>query len=164
MRTNGKRQLRQIASVAFMLAVLTGCERPSDDITTVTTGTARAPDGVEISYDIRGKGDIALVFVHGWACDRSFWREQLDTFAGDYRVVSVDLAGHGQSKADRTTWSVASLGGDVQAVVEKLNLNKVILIGHSLGGPVCLELLQPAQTALPGQILPRRCQVRRFAP
>ena len=139
MKTNGKCQLRQIASVAFMLAVLTGCERPSDNIATVATGTARAPDGVEITYDIRGKGDIALVFIHGWACERSFWREQLDAFAGDYCVVSVDLAGHGQSKADRTVWSAASLAGDVQAVVEKLDLNKVILIGHSLGGPVALE-------------------------
>ncbi|MHC4065872.1 MAG: alpha/beta fold hydrolase, partial [Planctomycetota bacterium] len=42
-----------------------------------TQGTVNASDGVSIAYDIRGSGDTALVFVHCWACDRSFWREQL---------------------------------------------------------------------------------------
>lgn len=141
--------LRQIVPLAFVLAILAGCDRPSDDIAPVATATARAPDGVEITYDSRGQGEIALVFIHGWACDRSFWREQLDAFAGDYRVVSLDLAGHGESGADRTSWSAASLAEDVQAVVEKLDLNKVILVGHSLGGPVALE----AARLMPGRVL-----------
>jgi len=141
--------LRQIASVAFVLAVLTGCDRSSDNASPAATATARAPDGVEIAYDVRGKGETALVFIHGWACDRSFWREQLDVFADNYRVVSLDLAGHGESKANRTAWPVASLAGDVQAVVEKLDLKKVILVGHSLGGPVALE----AARLMPGRVL-----------
>lgn len=148
-RLNRKCQLRQIASLAFVFAVLTGCDRSSDNIARVVTATARAPDGVEISYDIRGKGDITLVFIHGWAADRSFWREQLDAFAGEYRVVSLDLAGHGQSKADRTAWSVTSLAGDVEAVVKKLDLNNVMLVGHSLGGLVALE----AARLMPGRVL-----------
>ena len=141
--------LRQIALVAFVLAVLTGCDRASDKIAPAAAAKVRATDGVEIAYDVRGKGDIALVFIHGWAGDRSFWCEQLDAFAGDYRVVSVDLAGHGESKADRTVWSVASLAGDVRAVAEKLDLKKVILVGHSLGGPVALD----AARLMPGRIL-----------
>ena len=141
--------LRQIGSLVFALALLTGCEQSSDNIAPVAAATVRAPDGVEIAYDVRGKGEIALVFIHGWACDRSFWREQLDTFAGDYRVVSLDLAGHGESKADRTSWPLASLAGDVQAVVEKLDLKKVILVGHSLGGPVALE----AARLMPDRVL-----------
>ncbi len=105
----------------------------------VTQGTVNAPDGVSIAYDIRGSGDTALVFVHCWACDRSFWRWQLDAFAGDYRVVAVDLGGHGESGTNRTAWSLLELGGDVQAVVEALDLEHVILVGHSMGGPVALE-------------------------
>lgn len=131
--------LRHIAPLAVVLVILAGCDRSSDKPVSVITATTRAPDGVEIAYDVRGKGETALVFIHGWACDRSFWREQLDAFAGDYRVVSLDLAGHGDSKADRIAWSAASLAGDVQAVVEELDLNKVILVGHSLGGPIALE-------------------------
>ena len=143
------RMLRHIASVAFILSFLSGCGRSSEDGAPAATGAVRSFDGVEIAYDIRGKGDIALVFIHGWACDRSFWREQLDVFASDYRVVSLDWAGHGQSEDDRTSWSIASIAKDVRAVVKKLNLEKVILVGHSLGGPVALE----AARLMPGRVL-----------
>jgi pimeloyl-ACP methyl ester carboxylesterase len=76
------------------------------------------------------------VFVHCWACDRTYWREQVDVFAADHQVVTLDLAGHGESGAGRETWTVKGLAGDVQAVVEALDLERVILIGHSMGGPV----------------------------
>lgn len=133
------KNLPYIGLLAFLLVVVTGCERPGDAVGTVVTGTAHSADGAAIAYDVRGKGDITLVFIHGWACDRSFWREQLDIFARDYRVVALDLGGHGDSQVDRDAWSLAVLGGDVQAVADELNLNRVILIGHSLGGMVSLE-------------------------
>ncbi len=104
----------------------------------VIEGVATAPDGVSISFDSRGKGEVSLVFVHCWACDRSFWKEQLDVFSGSFRVVSLDLAGHGASGADREQWSIAGLAGDVKTVIEELGLERCILIGHSLGGPVSL--------------------------
>jgi pimeloyl-ACP methyl ester carboxylesterase len=123
------------------------CRPASDGV--VVRRSVKAPDGISIAYDTRGTGDTALVFVHCWACDRSFWREQLDAFAGDYQVVALDLAGHGESGTQRTAWSVLELGGDVQAVVETLDLEHVILVGHSLGGPVALE----AARRLPGRVL-----------
>ena len=64
-------------------------------------GTARADDGVPIAYDVRGQGKVAVVLVHCWACDRSFWKEQVDPLARRYRVVTLDLGGHGASGADR---------------------------------------------------------------
>jgi pimeloyl-ACP methyl ester carboxylesterase len=105
-----------------------------------------AADGVPIVYEVRGAAEAAgpaLVFVHCWACDRTYWREQVDVFAADHRVVTLDLAGHGESGAGREAWTVKGLAGDVQAVVEALareeRLERVILIGHSMGGPVSLE-------------------------
>ncbi len=96
-------------------------------------------DGLPIAYDVRGSGETTLVFVHCWACDRSIWREQLDVFAGDYRVVSLDLGGHGDSGTDRDHWTLRSLGQDVRAVADALALDRFVLVGHSLGGPVSLE-------------------------
>lgn len=102
-------------------------------------GTVPAPDGVPIAYDVRGSGEPALVFVHCWACDREYWRHQADALAGRHRVVTLDLAGHGASGAGRARFTIAGLGGDVAAVVTALDLRRVVLVGHSMGGPVALE-------------------------
>jgi pimeloyl-ACP methyl ester carboxylesterase len=113
---------------------------------------ATAPDGIRIAYEAHGSGAAgapALVFVHGWSCDRSYWDSQLDAFSPDYKVVAVDLAGHGESALDRKDWSIAAFGGDVAAVVKKLRLTRVILIGHSMGGDVIAE----AARQLPGRVV-----------
>ena len=111
-------------------------------------GVAVAQDGARIAYDVRGAGEPALVFVHCWAGDRDFWREQLDEFASDYRVVALDLGGHGESDAHASP-SLAVLAGDVTAVVDQLALERFVLIGHSLGGPVSLA----AAAALRGRVI-----------
>jgi pimeloyl-ACP methyl ester carboxylesterase len=115
----------------------------------VVTGTVKTADGIELAYDVRGRGETALVFVHCWSCDRTYWKNQLDEFARDYRVVSLDLGGHGASGDNRATWTIAALGGDVQAVIEKLELKRVIVIGHSMGGPVSLDVAR----RLPGRVI-----------
>jgi len=96
-------------------------------------------DGVIIFYDDRGSSDQAIVFVHGWNCDRDYWQLQRDYFAEDYRVISIDLAGHGQSAHNRSQWSIVAFADDVAAVVRKLDLTDVTLVGHSMGGLVVLE-------------------------
>lgn len=101
--------------------------------------TFRLADGVDLAYVDRGKGEPALVFVHCFSCRKEMWAETLDAFAGERRVVAMDLAGHGRSSARRETWSLPGLGADVAALVDHLKLGKVILVGNSLGGPVSLE-------------------------
>ena len=54
---------------------------------------------------IEGKRSVVLLFVHGWCCDRSHWRYQLDVFAADHRVVALDLPGHGDSGARSDRYS-----------------------------------------------------------
>jgi sigma-B regulation protein RsbQ len=102
-------------------------------------GSVTAPDGVAIAYTIRGSGSPALVFIHGWMCDQTFWDAQVEPFSESFTVVTIDMAGHGQSGMTRVEWSLAAFGTDVQAVVEHLGLDHVIVIGHSMGGPVALE-------------------------
>ena len=55
-------------------------------------------DGVDIHYEVYGKGEPTLVFIHGWSCDRSYWRAQVEYFAKQYQVITIDLAGHGESE------------------------------------------------------------------
>jgi pimeloyl-ACP methyl ester carboxylesterase len=94
---------------------------------------------VPIAYEVRGQGPTTLVFVHGWSCDRKYWRNQINAFQGEYRVVAVDLAGHGASGTGRAAWSIPNFANDVAAVVRGVDARNVVLIGHSLGGPVVVE-------------------------
>ena len=98
-----------------------------------------AADGVPIHYSVTGKGDPALVFIHCWTCNRSFWDNQVLEFSKTYRVVTIDLPGHGESGQGRKTWSIESFGDDVATVVKKLGLKRVVLVGSSMGGPIALE-------------------------
>jgi|SRR5437870_5656590 len=54
-------------------------------------------DGVRLAYVAEGKGEPAFVFMHGWTCNRSYFKPQHDHFKAKHRVVSVDLRGHGES-------------------------------------------------------------------
>jgi pimeloyl-ACP methyl ester carboxylesterase len=113
------------------------------------TDGVTSPDGVRIAYEAHGTGSPALVFVHGWSCDRSYFKGQLQPFSRRFKVVAVDLAGHGESGLGREAWTMKAFGGDVSAVVEKLGLERVILIGHSMGGDVIVE----AARRLPGRVV-----------
>ncbi len=123
------------------------------------TQSAPAPDGRlleatarfrdwHIAYGLKGSGDAALVFVHGWGSDRSAWDAQLRNLQFDGRVVAVDLLGHGRSAMPEITYSVDVLADSVIAVLDDLDAKKVILVGHSAGVPVCRCVLHRA----PGRV------------
>ena len=97
-------------------------------------------DNLKIDYSITGKGDTTLLFIHGAFINKDYWNAQVDYFSQNYQVVTIDLAGHGKSGNNRNDWSIQALGEDVIEVIKALNLSNVILIGHSLGGDVILEV------------------------
>jgi pimeloyl-ACP methyl ester carboxylesterase len=96
--------------------------------------TVKSADGVPIAYQTTGSGSPTLVFVHGWCCDRTYWDAQVPYFAPQYQVVSVDLAGHGESGLDRKEWTLEAFADDVVAVVKELDCKRSVIIGHSMGG------------------------------
>ena len=100
---------------------------------------ATSPDSIQIAYEVHGNGATSLVFIHGWSCDRSYWKGQIEPFSKDFKVVAIDLAGHGESGLGRKAWTMEAFGTDVATVVKKLDLQRVILIGHSMGGAVTAE-------------------------
>ncbi|MCX6835080.1 MAG: alpha/beta hydrolase [candidate division Zixibacteria bacterium] len=141
---------RLVTAVIVVTAfALSACQKNAEKLATakptVIVDSVPSEDGLMIYYDVHGQGDRALVFVHCWSCDRTYWQNQVDEFAKDYRVVTVDLGGHGQSGMNRKVWTLAAFGADVAAVVNKLDLKNVVLIGHSMGGPVCIEAARRLQ-------------------
>jgi len=103
------------------------------------SGQALSADGLAVHYTTFGRGEPALVFVHGWSCDSGYWKEQVPCFRDRHQVVTIDLGGHGISGTNRTDWTMEAFGKDVAAVVNDLALTNMVLIGHSMGGAVIIE-------------------------
>ncbi len=130
-----KNNIKLIMAAIYCLLVLT----ITPTKTRAEDGIARSKDGTLISYSTYGKGNTTLLFIHGWSCNRSFWREQIPTFEKKYRVIAMDLAGHGDSEKNRIVYSMESFAEDVAAVVKTAQAKNVILIGHSLSGAIILK-------------------------
>ncbi|MBE7439636.1 MAG: alpha/beta hydrolase [Spirochaetales bacterium] len=112
-------------------------------------GIAFARDQLRIYFTAGGTGERALIFIHGWTCNRTNWAFQMKSFAPQYRVVSIDLGGHGESDQDRSAYSIPGFGADVVAVLELLDIRRAVLVAHSMGGSVALE----AATQAPDRIV-----------
>ena len=108
-------------------------------VPSVVEGMVPSSDGVPIHYTSEGEGDAAVVFVHCWGCNAHYWDDAARHVASKHRVVTLDLAGHGISGTKRAKWTVHAFAEDVHAVVEKLGLKRVVLVGHSMSGPVTIE-------------------------
>jgi len=93
-------------------------------------------DGMKVHYKSLGKGETALVFVHGWTADMTSWRYQAPAFAGKVRQLFIDLPGHGKSGAPKIDYTMEVFAKAVDAVLADAGVKKAVLAGHSMGTPV----------------------------
>jgi pimeloyl-ACP methyl ester carboxylesterase len=140
---------RKILSLLILFAALTLTGSGYSQ----NSGIALSSDSIEINFGVLGDGKPALVFVHGWSNDRSIWDSQMSYFSKKYKVVAVDLPGFGKSGNNRLNWTIPAFGSDVAAVIEKLDLDNVVLVGFSLGGPVVIETENKIPDRISGVVL-----------
>jgi pimeloyl-ACP methyl ester carboxylesterase len=79
------------------------------------------------------------MFVHGFACSHEDWLLQINALKNRFEIVACDLRGHGQTPGRPQECTIENFGGDVAALVSVLDLNKPVLVGHSMGCRVVLE-------------------------
>ncbi|HYJ88305.1 MAG TPA: alpha/beta hydrolase [Pyrinomonadaceae bacterium] len=96
-------------------------------------------DSAKIHYVNYGKGDEALVLVHGWTQNIDGWRDQAPDFAKRSRVIAIDLPGHGQSDKPQTTYSMDYFARAIDAVMRDAKVKRAVLVGHSMGTPVARQ-------------------------
>lgn len=137
--------------------------------------TLELGDGATLAYESFGQGETAVVMIHCWGCNRHFWRHQVAPLVdAGYRVVTLDLPGHGEASRQRDQWRVGEYAHDVERLVQELGPERVVLVGHSMGGPVaamtaplldervrgivCVDTLQDAEFEWPEDLTDRMAQ------
>jgi pimeloyl-ACP methyl ester carboxylesterase len=96
--------------------------------------------GAKLYYERAGSGKPELLFIPGWCCDHTAFQPQFDHFAQSHAVTAVDLRGVGRSDAPDEGYSIAELADDVVALGVELKIEEPVLVGHSLGGMIAVEL------------------------
>jgi pimeloyl-ACP methyl ester carboxylesterase len=96
-------------------------------------------DGVALGYDEAGRGDPPILLVHGWGTDRTVLQPLFDAMQTSRRVVSVDLRGFGESDAPEQQYTIQGYSEDLAFLVERLGLQRPVVIGHSMGGMIALD-------------------------
>jgi pimeloyl-ACP methyl ester carboxylesterase len=96
--------------------------------------------GVKLFYERDGSGEPELVFVHGWCCDASAYAPQVEHFRQAHAVTVLELRGCGRSDRPAGGYDIQSLADDVAAVCEQAGARKPVVVGHSLGGMIAVEL------------------------
>lgn len=97
-------------------------------------------DGVDLFYAEAGSGEPPVLLVHGWTCDHTAMTPLFNYFRRSRRVVTVDLRGHGKSDKPEQEYSMAVFADDLAWMCKELNLEKPIVIGHSMGGVIAVKL------------------------
>lgn len=95
---------------------------------------------LRLFYTDEGSAKNALLFVHGYTCDSHDWSWQLPYFASEYRVIAIDLRGHGRSSAPAHGYAATDFAEDLASLLAQLEVGPVIAFGHSLGGAIVSAL------------------------
>jgi pimeloyl-ACP methyl ester carboxylesterase len=147
----------RMARVAWLLLIgmlgLAGCSPGGKPATTAGEPPGPAPAGapaaegprivmsddlVHLEYRMFGRGEPAVILVHGWCGNAGYWQAQVDALKARYTVVALDLAGHGASGANRSDWSIANYAADVATIARQIPNKEIVLAGHSMGATVAL--------------------------
>jgi 3-oxoadipate enol-lactonase len=103
----------------------------------------------EIAYKVMGKGET-IVLLHGFCGSSAYWDKMVPELSSEYRLLLVDLRGHGQSTSNSSPFTIDDLAKDVKEILDSLKLGQVFMFGHSLGGYVTLAVAEHFQEKLKG--------------
>lgn len=109
--------------------------------------------GRKIWYTDSVKGLQSVVLVHGYLESSEVWNGFAERLSSDFRVIAVDLPGHGHSEVYSETHSVEMMADIIRELLESLKIDKTVLVGHSLGGYVTLAFLDLYPHMLKGYCL-----------
>jgi len=108
--------------------------------------------GGEINYKVSGEGP-AIVFLHGFLESLKIWKKFEEFFSQQYKIIAIDLPGHGKSSNFNHTHTMEFMAEAVNAVLEHENIAQAMFVGHSMGGYVALSLIEQNESKCLGLCL-----------
>jgi pimeloyl-ACP methyl ester carboxylesterase len=108
---------------------------------------------IKLHVEDLGAGAPALVFLHYWGGSSRTWRHVTAALRPGFRTIALDQRGWGQSDKPSAGYMLADLANDAQALIENLDLDRYILVGHSMGGKVAQLLASRRPSGLAGLVL-----------
>ena len=131
----------KISTVFFLILVIVSCDKSERTLDSVPSKYISVDD-FKIHYKDYGQGDKTLIFIHGWGCDLNAWEYQYDYFKDKYRLVLIDLPGYGQSDKAEKEYTIDFFARSVLEIINDLEIRNPVLIAHSMGLPVAIEVLK----------------------
>jgi pimeloyl-ACP methyl ester carboxylesterase len=130
-------------AVPFLAIALVTSLHAADPLDKAPSHFAKSGD-LKVHYKSIGDGKTAVVFIHGWCCDHSVWRDQAVAFDGKCRTLFVDLPGYGKSDKPKGDCTIELFAKGVIAVLQDAGIDKAVLVGHSMGTPVVRQVYRIA--------------------
>lgn len=107
----------------------------------------------KINYKVSGRGNSTVVLLHGFLEDLSMWDELTEELFPDYKVISIDLPGHGESDNLADVHTMEMMAEVVSDVLKEEKSQSIKIVGHSMGGYVALALAQESENIVEKLIL-----------
>lgn len=132
---NLKSKEEDLASLPTPDIVLMGQETAYQDLLTKI-------NSLSVSYHDAGDSEIPIIFIHGFPFDKSMWKGQMDYLKTSHRVIAYDLRGFGKTQDENLILSMDVFGSDLIDFMDKLNIQKAIVCGLSMGGYIALNAIK----------------------
>ena len=98
----------------------------------IRQGSFATSDGAKLNYLESGRGR-PIVMIPGWSQTAEMFSDQISAFSANYRVIALDMRGHGDSSKPEHGYRMARLAKDLHEFLDGMNLSKATLVGHSMG-------------------------------
>ena len=109
-------------------------------------------NGISLAYHDRGTG-LPLVFLHAFPLSRTMWAPQEEALSPHFRVITVDLRGHGDSDAPLWHYTLDQAADDVLALMDHLSIRHAVLVGLSMGGYILFSFYRKYPDRVKGLVL-----------
>lgn len=109
-------------------------------------------NGITLAYNDQGSG-LSIIFLHAFPLNRTMWAEQEKAFSSQFRVVTIDLRGHGESDAPLWRYTLDQAADDVIGLLDHLSIRQAVFVGLSMGGYVLFALYRKYADRVKGLVL-----------